>query len=75
MKSKFITKHEETVQETWNAIERSGVILIHGMPCLGKSTLGYLVAKYAWEVLKEPYDTVYIPVWHQEKEQMAEIFL
>ena len=75
VKSIFIAKREETVQETWNAIERSGVILVRGTPCSGKSTLGYLVAKYAREMLKEPYDTVYIPIWRPKNQETAEDFL
>ncbi len=75
VKSKFIAKRRETVQEIWKVIEKYCVVLVRGTPCSGKSTLGYLVARHAREILKEPYDTVHIPRWHPEPQETAEDIL
>ena len=71
VKSKFIAKRRETVQEIWKVIEKYCVVLVHGTPCSGKSTLGYLVARHARKRLKEPYDTVLISPWRPNPGEAA----
>ena len=63
-KSKYIAKRRETIQEIWRALEKYCVVLVRGTPCSGKSTLGYLVARHARKKLKEPYETVLVPIWY-----------
>ena len=64
VKSKYLAKRRKTVQEIWKALEKYCVVLVRGNPCSGKSTLGYLVARHARKRLKEPYDTVLVPIWY-----------
>ena len=72
---KFISERRDTVQGIWSALEMSGVILVRGTPCSGKTTLGYLVAKYTRDALKEPYQTVYISQWRRKSDEHADDIL
>ena len=71
VKSKYIAKRRETIQEIWEALETCSVVLVRGTPCSGKSTLGYLVARHARKRLKEPYDTVLVPFWYPKPGETA----
>jgi hypothetical protein len=72
VKNTFICQRRDTVEALWKLIQNNGVVLICGTPCSGKSTLGWLMIKYAQEVMSRK--AAYISEWNRGKSTKKNLF-
>jgi hypothetical protein len=72
VKDMFICQRQATVKALWKLIEKKGVALVCGPSCSGKSTLGWLMIKYAQKVMGKK--AAYISGWDHRKSTKENLF-